>query len=568
MDFIGPGCRRGHVLLVAGDVAVRRRVVELDPGVNLGALAMVPAGVLLGSDVPADMVCLDGVRDPNTVLTRLRSAAAAPGPLLVYLSGRLTADRRGRCLYFALAGTASSAVRYTAVPWEWLGGVLAGRPAGSTTVWVDFVADREAWPLLEEYGGLPPVAAGVDVYGVVCPPGSVAGAGGVSGYTRQWIDQLRRAPVKPADVQVHVLAVGAAGLPPGALVVPTAHELGMRPAPRQQHPYGQQPHQPPQQPLNVQQQEALPQQRSPYEPQPRAQQSPQDPQPLVQRLPQESRPLPRPSQESQPLWQRQPQSLLQPPPVQEQQQSQRQPLAEEWQSVQRPHEPLRQQREPDRVGSDGPGMDQVGLDRLESDGLGPDGLGPGRLGPDGFGSGRLGVGRLVLDGRPGQGGSERGESAVPGGGWLPGGGGDPRPYIHWLASGGRHGEAASLARVWEEYAGGLYGGSSVEAVQWTEIRADLARMAGDFLVATGLWAGACRVRVECQGVAAPEVYAAAAGALYCWTQVRERAAVVESGPGLVALLRVLPGMDPGHLRSAQARLDALGVDALSRAVRG
>ncbi|MFJ3514592.1 hypothetical protein [Streptomyces sp. NPDC090131] len=560
MDFIGPGCRRGHVLLVAGDVAVRRRVVELDPGVNLGALVMVPAGVLLGSDVPADMVALDGVRDPNTVLTRLRSAAAAPGPLLVYLSGRLTADRRGQCLYFALAGTVSSAVRYTAVPWEWVGGVLAGRPAGSTTVWVDFVADREAWPLLGEYGGLPPVASGVDVYGVVCPPGSVAGGGGVSGYTRQWIDQLRRAPVRPADVQVHVLAVGAAGLPPGALVVPTARELGMRPAPRQQHPYGQHPHQPAQQPLNGQQQEALPQQRSPHEPQPRAQPSAQDPQPLEQRLPQESRPLPRPSQESQPLWQQQPQSLLQPPPVQ------------------RLHEPLHEQLEPDlvgpdrpgldRVGSDGPGMDQVGLDRLEPDGLGPDGLETDRLGPDGFGPGRVGVGRLVLDGRPGKGGSERGELAVPGGGWLPGGGGDPRPYIHWLASGGRHGEAASLARVWEEYAGGLYGGSSVEAVQWTEIRADLARMAGDFLVATGLWAGACRVRVECQGVAAPEVYAAAAGALYCWTQVRERAAVVESGPGLVALLRVLPGMDPGHLQSAQARLDALGADGLSRTVRG
>ncbi|WP_405792461.1 hypothetical protein OG753_39515 [Streptomyces sp. NBC_00029] len=559
MDFIGPGCRRGHVLLVAGDVAVRRRVVELDPGVNLGALAMVPAGVLLGSDVPADMVALDGVRDPNTVLTRLRSAAAAPGPLLVYLSGRLTADRRGRCLYFALAGTVSSAVRYTAVPWEWLGGVLAGRPAGSTTVWVDLVADREAWPLLGEYGGLPPVASGVDVYGVVCPPGSVAGGGGVSGYTRQWIDQLRRAPVRPADVQVHVLAVGAAGLPSGALVVPTARELGMRPAPGQQHPYGQPPHRPAQQPLNGQQQEALPQQRSPHEPQARAQRLPQDPQPL---------PLMRLSQESQPLWQQHPQSLLQPSPVQEQQQ--RQPLAEERQSVQRPHEPLHEQLEPDRDrgGSDGPGMDQVGLDRLDSDGLGPDRLGPDGFAPDGFGSGRLGVGRLVLDSRPGQGGPERGELAVPGGGWLPGGGGDPRPYIHWLASGGRHGEAASLARVWEEYAGGLYGGSSVEAVQWTEIRADLARMAGDFLVATGLWAGACRVRVECQGVAAPEVYAAAAGALYCWTQVRERAAVVESGPGLVALLRVLPGMDQGHLRSAQARLDALGVDGLSRAVRG
>ncbi|MFG2236442.1 hypothetical protein ACGFNX_41775 [Streptomyces sp. NPDC048723] len=108
--------------------------------------------------------------------------------------------------------------------------------------------------------------------------------------------------------------------------------------------------------------------------------------------------------------------------------------------------------------------------------------------------------------------------------------------------------------------------SSPQAVQWAEIRADLARMAGDFQLATGLWIGVCRSRLAFQGAAAPEVHAAAAGALYCWTQLRDRASAVESGPGLVALLRALPVLDPRHLRLAQARLDALCASGLPRVV--
>lgn len=409
MYLIGPGQQRGHVLLVAGDAAVSRRAVHLAPSANVAALGMVPASVLLGSELPTDMVCLDGVCDPNTVLVRLRAAAVTPGPLFVYLSGRLTAGRRGRGLFLALAGTARAAVRYTAVPWDWVVGELRARPAGSTRVLVDLVADREAWSLLQEWGGLPGLPAAV-VVGVVCPPGFAAGSGTVSGYTRHWIEQLRRGPVRPADVQVHALAAGAAGLPPGALVLPTARELGMRSGP--------------------------------------------------------------------------------PPPPQQQ---------------------------PGRPGADLRGWWQ-------------DGGGPAAPPADG----------------------------VPGG--------DPRPYIHALATEGRHSEAAALAGAWEEHVRHVYGLSSPETVQWVEIRADLARMAGDFLLATGLWMGACRVRLAGQGAAAPEVYAAAAGALYCWSQVRDRTSAVESGPGLVALLGALPALDPRHLQLAQARLDVLRGPALPRAV--
>src|SRR5262245_35003646 len=94
--------QRGHVLLIAGDVAARRRTIAVEPSANLAALSIVPAAVLLGSDVPSDTTYLDGLRDQNALLTRLRTAAATPGPLLVYLSGRLTIARRGRELYLAL----------------------------------------------------------------------------------------------------------------------------------------------------------------------------------------------------------------------------------------------------------------------------------------------------------------------------------------------------------------------------------------------------------------------------------------------------------------------------------
>ncbi|MFJ7591792.1 hypothetical protein ACIQZO_31375 [Streptomyces sp. NPDC097617] len=458
MYFNGPGPHRGHVLLIAGDVAARRRTVQLVPSANLAALAMVPASVLLGSDVPTDTVCLDGTRDPNTVLTRLRAAAAAPGPLLVYLSGRLTADRRGRHLYFALAGTTASAVRYTAVPWEWLGAELRGRPAGLTTVLLDLAADRDAWPLLREYGSLP-ASPSVQVYGVVCPPGFGAGDGAVSGYTRQWIDQLRRAPMRPSDVQLHALAAGTAGLPPGALVLPTARELSMRQGPPPQPPLSQEP----------------------------------------------------------------------------------------WGEGERREEVGRQQDRPVVPASEP-------VSRSLADAGPAPAVVPG---------GMPGVASCVMSGV---------ESGVASGGDVPAvpagvSGGDPRPYIHALASEGRHGEAAALAQAWEEYVRGVYGVSSSQAVQWVEIRADLARMAGDFLLAARLWMGACRVRLAWQGGSGPEVHAAAAGALYCWTRLGERGAVVEVGTELVAVLGVLPGLDPRYLALARARLSAWESPVLPGPVR-
>ncbi|MEV0411239.1 hypothetical protein AB0I68_10650 [Streptomyces sp. NPDC050448] len=378
MQIDGAGRQqRGHVLLIAGDAAVRRRAVQVAPSANLAALGVLPVPALLNSQVPSDTTYLDGARDPNTVLMRLRAAAATPGPLLVYLSGRLTLDRRGHRLHLALAGTTASTVRYTALPWDWLGTELGARSAGPTTVVLDLVADKSAWPVLQEYGSLP-ASPSADVYGVVVPPAFAGGEERVSSYTRHWIAQLRRSPTRPTNLQLHAFAVGAAALPPGTLVLPATRELTA-------------------------------------------------------------------------------------------------PGAQE-----RPEQPERPERVP-----------------------------------------------------------------------------DPRPHIHALAAGGRHQEAATLAQAWEQHVLQTHGHTSPEATHWAEIRADLARMAGNYRSATQLWINAGRTRLEHQPPDAPEVLAAAAGALYCWTQLKDQAAARDAGPELVRLLRALPSLEPRLLRLTQQRLEVL-----------
>lgn len=429
--------QRGHVLLIAGDAAVRRRTVQVAPSANLAALGVVPASMLLDSDIPSDTTYLDGARDPNTVLMRLRTAAATPGPLLVYLSGRLTVDRRGNRLHLALAGTTAGTVRYTGLPWEWLGLELRGRPPGLTTVLLDLAADKAAWPLLREYGSLP-ASPSAEVYGVVSPPGFTGGGNTVSSYTRHWIEQLRRSTRRPANLQLHALTVGSAALPPGALVLPTARELAAAAAPA---------------------------------------------------------------------------PGAAPAPVRD---------------AARPPADL------------GPGLQGA-----------PESAAPPGGAEDDLSTRTLPVRRQTPAGEPGP------VPAVPA--RAPGSapGRDPRPHIHSLATAGRHLEAATLAQAWEQYVLQTFGYASQEATEWEEIRADLARMAGNFRLATQLWTSAGRARLARQDADAPEVKAAAAGALYCWTQLKDPAAALDAGTELILLLDRLPSLDPRHLSLARQRLEFL-----------
>ncbi|MGO4456763.1 hypothetical protein AB4039_05460 [Streptomyces sp. M-16] len=474
MHSIAMEQQRGHVLLIAGDAVVRRRAVQVAPSANLAALGVVPVPVLLGSPVPSDTTYLDGARDPNTVLTRLRTAAATPGPLLVYLSGRLTVDRRGRRLHLCLAGTTAASVRHTGLPWEWLGSELRERPPGLTTVLLDLAADKAAWPLLQEYGSLP-APPSVEVYGVVAPPGFAGGGNGVSGYTRQWIEQLRSSPGRPDNLRLHALAVGGAALAPGTLVLPTARELAAHPAgePGRGAAY-----------------------RHGREPGPEA----------AYRHGRE------PGPEAAYRHGREP----------------------------GPEAAYRHGREPGPEAAYGHGP-AAGPGALAEAAVRP---APEHAPQAAYGPDRE---------RPGAGAQD-----------LPGGGRDPRPHIHALATAGRHPEADALAQAWEAHVLRAYGPASPEAIHWAEIRADLARMAGDFRLATRLWTGVGVTRLARQSPDAPEVEGAAAGALYCWTQLKDRAAAAEAGPELIRLLRALPSLDPRHLELAGQRLELLRAAPIGR----
>ena len=114
----------GYALLISAAPVSRYRVV--DAAGALHQLAAVPPATLLGT-ATASVVQLTDPVEPNTVLTHLRTAAAAPGPLVIYVAGQLTADRRQHLPHLALARTSPVTVRYTALPWHWLAHELRGR---------------------------------------------------------------------------------------------------------------------------------------------------------------------------------------------------------------------------------------------------------------------------------------------------------------------------------------------------------------------------------------------------------------------------------------------------------
>lgn len=452
--------QRGHVLLIAGDRATHRRRPQLTPSANLAALTTVPTPVLLGSDVPTDVVHLDGVHDPNSVLLRLRAAVAAPGPVLLYLSGRLTADRRRHELHLALTGTTAGTVRYSALPWSWLRTELRTRPAGTTAVFVDLAADRHAWAQLRER---PDVLDGdLPLCGVVVPPG-LAGGDGASPYTQHLVEQLRQQSARPGNSRLHAATVAAAALPPGTLVLPRTGQLTVAPgfdAPQ----------------TNIQRLLAQVQQR-------RASQPPAPPAP----------PREDPA-----------------PPADQQSGTDQRPAADPASSAPLPVRPPQAPPPPAQAPAQDPAQAQA----------------------------QAPAAALPAVAQP---------SAEV----------DPRPIIWQTAQAGRHQEAAAMAAAWEQVARRRYGPSSAEAIHWAEIRADLARIAENYPLATRLWIAAARTRLAHQAHDAPELLAAAQGAHYCWQHVTDADAARELGPDLIALLRQLPALDPRHVPVAQSRLDAL-----------
>ncbi|WP_037675033.1 hypothetical protein [Streptomyces griseus] len=157
----------GTVLLLAASPVGKGCLV--DAASVLPVLAAVPPAILAGTDT-ANVVELADPLEPQAVLTRLRAAATAPGPLTVFVTGQLHLDRRQRLPHLALARTTPSTVRYTAFPWHWFREELRLRQPGSTTVYADLHADQETWDHLRAH----PLdcGPGVRVHGRLAPPPS------------------------------------------------------------------------------------------------------------------------------------------------------------------------------------------------------------------------------------------------------------------------------------------------------------------------------------------------------------------------------------------------------------
>ncbi|MFM9592477.1 hypothetical protein ACKI1J_20530 [Streptomyces scabiei] len=196
----------GTVLLLAA--APMGRGCLVDAASVLPVLAAVTPEVLSGTGT-ANVVELADPLEPQAVLTRLRAAATAPGPLTVFLTGQLQLDRRQRLVHLALARTTPATVRYTAFPWHWIVEELRLRAPGSTTLFVDLHADAEVWRQLAEQ----PLTAGpgVSLYGRVAPPtGGVRRAVALPGYMKA-LATILRSGRRPSAAVLHEQVVARAG---------------------------------------------------------------------------------------------------------------------------------------------------------------------------------------------------------------------------------------------------------------------------------------------------------------------------------------------------------------------
>ncbi|MFF9839699.1 hypothetical protein [Streptomyces sp. NPDC013740] len=497
----------GTALLLAAAPAGRGRA--MDAASVLPALAAVPAGALTGTDM-ATVVELADPLDPQTVLTRLRTAAAAPGPLTLCLAGQLQLDRRQRLPHLALARTTPTTLRYTALPWHWLATELAARRPGTTTVLADLAAEPE---LFERLGtdrqalGLGPTVA---LFAHVTPFPR-RGAPSTPEYLRHFATVWRTGARPPLPL-LHADAVAAAEAATGtAGAIPLAPPAGGP----QAEPHGQ--------PTLTQTQ-----------PQPQAQTQ----------------------AEAHAVAQVQAAAVVTVP---------------RGAAVESP--PTR------RLGGTGrsPG------DRRTAAPAGAAVLaaGPAPAPPALPGAAPLPAPAPVPAAAPAPATAAVPTSApapvrvsapapvpapaapaplpappahppVPP---RPGTGDDPHPAILAAAMAGRHGEAAAMAAAWESEALRRHGPRSREAVHWVEVRADLARLAGEPARSCELWIAVAQARLGLrQEPDEPDVEGAVDRAHHQWEQIQDPARARALGPALVELRRRVPGRRAGALAALQRRL--------------
>ncbi|MFE4678218.1 hypothetical protein [Streptomyces sp. NPDC056723] len=198
------GDQQGYALFVAAEPPVRH---PLAVTAILPQLAAIPPARLVGTAY-ASAVQVANPDEPQTVLTHLRTAAAAPGPLLVYVAGHLAVDSRQHRLHLALARTTARTVRYTALPWHWLAAELQHRPPGTTTVVADLVAEPDVLQSLtrQEQALTGPYAlyGAVQVHDRRHRPSPA--------YTHALAQILRTAPARPSADELHHQAARTAVL--------------------------------------------------------------------------------------------------------------------------------------------------------------------------------------------------------------------------------------------------------------------------------------------------------------------------------------------------------------------
>ncbi|MER5295607.1 hypothetical protein ABT382_26565 [Streptomyces pharetrae] len=206
----------GTVLMLAAAPVGRGRLV--DAAAVLPVLAAVDPAVLAGTDT-ANVVELADPVEPQAVLTRLRAASAAPGPLTVYVTGQLQLDRRQRLPHLALARTTPATVRYTAFPWHWFREELRLRAPGTTTLFLDLHADADTWELLRTT----PLDTGrtTAVYGRIAPPPGRRGTPAAPTYMKA-LATILRSGHRPPLGQLHELALTRTEETAGHLVLAAA----------------------------------------------------------------------------------------------------------------------------------------------------------------------------------------------------------------------------------------------------------------------------------------------------------------------------------------------------------
>ncbi|RLU77434.1 hypothetical protein CTZ27_38050 [Streptomyces griseocarneus] len=457
---------RGCVLLLDGTPDRRRGAM---PNPTLHAVAGADPRGFVAADA-VDVVHLPGAAGQQSVLAYLQNAAAGPGPLLVWLTGRLMASssrKGGGEVHLALSDSTPGNVRYTGLPWTWLTRTLAEHP-GPVLVLADVEADTATWPKVAAAAERGHLSEGVALFGVVtpAPPAPAQEAGP---YTRAFLEALRHGtpgsgPAMDVEV-VHQWALTESGL--GGQALPLAYGT---PGP-------------------------------------------------VLRNPAHHARTDRPTAE-----------VPEPAPEPE-----TEPAA--WRPVP-PAEPPARDAVPTRHAA----PEEVPAHHPAAD------VAPGRHAAADAVPVRRAV-AAVPDAAPVV-PAPAPERAAPAAQLHE----DLLPGILAAARAGRHNEAAAMAAAWEQQALRRYGPSSPEAGLWTEVRADLARLAGDHARAAELWMTAARTRLERGGTGDAEAVAAVKRAHYCWQQSGERAPALAAE--LLALWERVPGGE-GPAAQVRAHLRAL-----------